>query len=190
MVSSAGSCTTKAMRCTTWPRYRIFPSRAPVRRRRTARVTAMATWPRPSPRMRTGHGRRRAGRALPRAARRTVSGRGGRAGRAGGGHEAHARHCPGVRDAAGSVRKPAPGAAGSALRGDRIERLQRQPVHRLAKRAGQPGLAEAPYRRTALRARLAPAFFEATLAPSRSPPDRQPLGRTMHRADGHPRPLV
>ena len=46
MDSSPAGFTAKAMRCITWLRYRIFRSRAPARRRRTARAIATETWPR------------------------------------------------------------------------------------------------------------------------------------------------
>ena len=52
------------------------------------------------------------------------------------GHEGHARRATYLRDAPGRVPRPADGAGHGTLRGDRRGRLQRQPVHGLAARAG------------------------------------------------------
>ena len=54
-------------------------------------------------------------------------------------------------------------ATGRPLRGDHVERLQRQPLHRLAEQAGQRGVDQAPHRRGGTTA-ADPEFHGARLA--------------------------
>ena len=75
------------------------------------------------------------------------------------------------------------------LREHRVERLQRQPVHRLAGRTDQRGVGQAPRRgRGAAGGQARVLWGEAR--DQESPPDRRALGGELHGADGGAGPLV
>ena len=90
---------------------------------------------------------------------RSCSGRSGRR------HQGHARRAAHVPGEAGCVREPLTGASGKPSRRYFLQRLQRQPVHRLAKPSSHTSMDKAPGRTRRLHSNSRPSFMERSLPP-------------------------